>query len=90
MDDEMKNFADNYYSVTSVNDFDNSRDVEVLKYKYFMLGCELIYNKLRKSENASTSDEALHIGDVGESFSNYLSEELKKYEGMKVGFNRKK
>ena len=42
------------------------------------------------SKNASMSDEALHIGDVGESFSNYLSEELKKYEGMKVGFNRKK
>lgn len=64
MDDEMKNFANNYYSVTSVNDFDNPRDVEVLKYKYFILGCELIYNKLRESQNLETSDEALHIADV--------------------------
>lgn len=65
MDDEMKKFADNYYSVTSVNDFDNSRDVEVLKYKYFMLGCELIYNQLRASQKPETSDEALPIDDVG-------------------------
>jgi hypothetical protein len=64
MDGKLKEIADNYYAVTSVNDFDNSRDCEVLKHKYFMLGCELIYNEMRESQNASTSDEALPIGDV--------------------------
>ena len=66
MDGKLKEIADNYYAVTSVNDFDNSRDCEVLKHKYFMLGCELIYNEMRESQNSSTSDEALPIGDVVE------------------------
>ena len=65
MDGKLKEIADNYYAVTSVNDFDNSRDCEVLKHKYFMLGCELIYKEMSASQNASTSDEALPIGDVG-------------------------
>ena len=64
MDGKLKEIADNYYAVTSVNDFDNSRDCEVLKHKYFMLGCELIYKELRASQNASTSDEALPIAVV--------------------------
>jgi hypothetical protein len=64
MDGKLKEIADNYYSVTSVNDFDSSRDCEILKHKYFMLGCELIYKEMSASQNASTSDEALPIDDV--------------------------
>jgi len=64
MDGKLKEIADNYYSVTSVNDFDNSRDCEVLKHKYFMLGCELIYKEMSASQKVSTSDEALPIDDV--------------------------
>ena len=73
----MKKFADNYYSATSVNDFDNSRDVEVLKYKYFMLGCKLVYDKLSESQNSSMSDEALPIsGVVGQSEQFYCNDEI--------------
>lgn len=66
MDSKLKEIADNYYAVTSVNDLDNSRDCEVLKHKYFMLGCELIYKEMSASQNSSTSDAALPIADVGD------------------------
>tara|TARA_R110000803_G_scaffold36053_1_gene77632 strand:- start:309 stop:608 length:300 start_codon:yes stop_codon:yes gene_type:complete len=76
MDDKLKKIADNFYGLTSVNDFDNSRDSEVLKYKYFMLGCELIYKELSASQKASTSTSALPIADVVGSFS----------EGFRIDF----